>query len=229
MLCEGEAIRHPRDVVRYPPGPALDAVLSLQHAGPPAGTLGEQAEVPVQRVEEAAYHALRLRGHALHLLVAVEVLSQETLHAQVPGAECMVETDEGERCGSDVLDAAGVCAGNPLATRVDEVGYLAVDHASHDLVDHPSQRKLGPASRHFRIGPGERLFLAEVLDRDQPGPQSIVQIMGIVGDFVGEVGDLRFQGGLSAAHEALPHIPEFSGVTWRAMLENAFAGSRMSG
>ena len=47
--------------------------------------------------------------------------------------------------------------------------------------------------------------------------------MIVVGDLVGEIGDLRLEPRLSAPDEALAQLAELAGVAQRAVLEDAFA------
>ena len=47
--------------------------------------------------------------------------------------------------------------------------------------------------------------------------------MAVVGDFIGQIGQLRFQGRLRAVDEALGHGPQFARMRQRAVFQNAFA------
>ena len=47
--------------------------------------------------------------------------------------------------------------------------------------------------------------------------------MVVVGDLVGEVGDLGLEPGLAALHEAFADLAKLARVAHRAMLEDAFA------
>ena len=68
-----------------------------------------------------------------------------------------------------------------------------------------------------------QLHFAQVLERDQAGAQAVVDIVIVVGDLVGEIGQLRLETGLLAIHKALAHIAELTRLGQRAVLEDALA------
>jgi len=55
-------------------------------------------------------------------------------------------------------------------------------------------------------------------------PEPIIDIVIVIGDFVGKVRQLCLERRLLASDEALPHITQGFGIPSRAMFENAFAG-----
>ena len=58
---------------------------------------------------------------------------------------------------------------------------------------------------------------------DQAGAQAIIHVVVVVGDLVGEIGELGFEAGLLALDEPLAHIAQRAGIGQRAMLQDAFA------
>ena len=63
-----------------------------------------------------------------------------------------------------------------------------------------------------------------VVELNQTVAQAIVDIVIVIGCFVGQVGTLCFQAGLLVVEETLRHFAKQSGVFHRAVFENAFAG-----
>jgi hypothetical protein len=62
----------------------------------------------------------------------------------------------------------------------------------------------------------------ECLDGDQPGTQAIVDIVAVIGNFIGEVGQLCFQRRLLFFDKPAPEIAQFSSILERTMFDNAF-------
>ena len=56
--------------------------------------------------------------------------------------------------------------------------------------------------------PRQQRHLFELFQRDQPGTQAVIDIMVVVGDLVGEVGDLRLQRGTAIVQEALADVAQ---------------------
>ncbi len=70
----------------------------------------------------------------------------------------------------------------------------------------------------------EDAYTRELLHGDQPGAQAVVHVVVVVGDLVGEIGELRLERGLLAPEEALPHFSQLPRVAQRAVLEDALPG-----
>ena len=47
-----------------------------------------------------------------------------------------------------------------------------------------------------------------LFERDQPGAQTIIDIVIVVGDFIGKVGDLRFQRGAAVFQEPFAQLAQ---------------------
>ena len=99
---------------------------------------------------------------------------------------------------------------------VDDVLLRLRDHVAHEIVDHAAngfvEHSPGAASSGYRsttacVKAREHANVEQFLDADQPGPHTIVEVVIVVGDLVGQVGDLRFEPGLSALQKASPSSP----------------------
>jgi hypothetical protein len=69
----------------------------------------------------------------------------------------------------------------------------------------------------------EQLATAKLFKIQQPRAQAVVDVMIVIGDLIGNVGDLRLQAWLPLFQEAGAQVTQLSRVASRAMLEYAFA------
>ena len=63
-----------------------------------------------------------------------------------------------------------------------------------------------------RIAPNTNLF-PELFFRQQPGIQAIVEVVAIVGDFIGEIGNLRLQRRQILIRKCLPDVARASSAS----------------
>ena len=73
----------------------------------------------------------------------------------------------------------------------DQVAHHAVDHAADRLVDQAPVVDAGIAPADLREHGTDQRHIGEIGDREQPGAQPVVEVVVVVGDVVGERGDLR--------------------------------------
>jgi hypothetical protein len=71
--------------------------------------------------------------------------------------------------------------------------------------------------------PAEQTHVQQLGDFDHPGADAVIDIVVVIGDFIGQVGNLGFEAGLLPVEEPLADIAEFAGIAHRAMLEDSFA------
>ena len=104
----------------------------------------------------------------------------------------------------------------------DEINRHQVDHAPDGFVDQsaPGQPRVG-ALHDLPVAEKDRHRI-ELFEGDQTRAQAVIDIVVVVGDFVGQVGKLGFEGGLVTLKETASDFAESFGVLVRAMLENAF-------
>ena len=94
-------------------------------------------------------------------------------------------------------------------------------------MDHPAAGEPGVGLQHLVVKGAEEGHLADLLDGDEPRAQSVVHVVAVVGDLVGEVGELRLEARMGLAQKALTHLPQLPGTRRGAVLENplpAFEG-----
>ena len=59
---------------------------------------------------------------------------------------------------------------------------------------------------------GEDFYRLKLVQRDQARAEAVIDIMVVVGDFVGQVGDLRFQRRLPTFEKSPANITQFLGI-----------------
>ncbi len=69
---------------------------------------------------------------------------------------------------------------------------------------------------------GKQRLFSQLLDSQQPGTESIVDIVVVVCNCIRQVGNLCFEAWLLAVQEALADIAQLPRICPRAVLENAF-------
>jgi len=217
------AVGHARNVVGHGARPAGRATLRLADAGDVAMLLGHQAYVPVERAEELRQHPAGLRGHAQHPVVAVDALTQESLELLMGLEYRGAERDERLRPRSHLRDRGGPRLSNPCRRGVDDVDDDVVDHAADGLVDELALRKPGMLTPCSGVVAVEQADLAQVGYVDEARAQSIVHVVIVVRDLVGEIGELGLEARLPAADETLAELAELPRVAQRAVLQDAFA------
>ena len=99
-----------------------------------------------------------------------------------------------------------------------------IDHATNRFVDQPPVHQ-------FRVLPAHGLEVAredthrrQLLDRDQRGAQAVVHVVIVVGNLVGQVGQLRLHRRPMILQESAADLAQFLGILDGAVLEYAFAG-----
>ncbi len=118
---------------------------------------------------------------------------------------------------------------NGLLRGVDEVVDLCTEHAANDFVQGASIAQRRVLGTHLLRKPLKQGDLRQLLQRQQTRANPIVDVVGVVGNFVGQVAQLRFQAGLLPQQKPLRHpagLLRFKAprIGQRAMLEDAFSG-----
>jgi hypothetical protein len=155
----------------------------------------------------------RLRGHPHHLVMAVEVVVQEALERVGLGAQRSGERDQRRRARTSSSEA-GAAAAIRRVLSASQVDDQRVDHPPHGLVDHPALARSPETPGARRRMPGEQRHRFELRDVEQAGAQAVVDVVVVVGDLVGQIGDLRFERRLPACRKRSPSSP--SGARSRA-------------
>ena len=63
----------------------------------------------------------------------------------------------------------------------------------------------------------------QVVQVQQAGLEAVIDVVGVVGDLVGQVSKLRLESRLTTLEESLAQVTECPGISLRAMLQDALA------
>src|SRR5216684_8380979 len=91
-----------------------------------------------------------------------------------------------------LLDGLYGARGEPLAGFSDEVAHHAIDQPANRLMDQSRLIEPGIARADLGEHRTDERHLGEIGDGEEAGAQPVVDVMVVVGDVVGERGDLRF-------------------------------------
>jgi len=184
---------------------------------------GHQVDVGHHRVEQLAHHPARLVRHAQDAEVPVQVVPKIAFELEMFLAHGVAEAHQRRGQRSHGIDIRRRRDSDGVAGRIDQVIDDVVDHASHDLVDQPARRQV-------RITCGNRIVLAaedrdflELVEPEQAGAKSVVDVVVVVGDLVGEIRELSLESGLASFEETAPHLAQRARVRRRAVLEDSLA------
>ena len=224
MLDDRVAVGHARNIIRYHSGFGGDPTGRLRGGGGGAVLVGQQVGVAEEDLEEFAEDTARLGGHPEHAVMAVDAFVQETLEFEVLGSQVGAHGDQGPTTAAHLVDVRGRALGDQLGAVPDHVPDDPIDHSPYCFMGEATRGGVGVFFTNEGVVAREQGHLRDLIDGDQPRPQAVVDIVVVVGDLVGEVGQLGLEAGLLAAQEPLSDLSQFAGLGRRAMLEDALAG-----
>src|SRR6266404_1762741 len=203
MLEDRVAIGHPGDVISDCASSAGGSVRGFRLQRRVAVLRRHETHVLEKCLEKLLHHPPRLRGHAQHLVVAVDVLAQERLELQVLLAAGVAQHRQRQRLRAHFIDRARLRPRELGLRGADEVDHDVVDHAPDGLVHQAALAKIRIERHDGVVLPPEHAHLAQRGQVQQLRADAIIHVVIVVGDFVGEIGDLRFEPRLAALDEAL--------------------------
>jgi len=106
---------------------------------------------------------------------------------------------------------------------VDEVDGDIVDHSPDGLVYELALLQRGVVLADRGVFALEQAHVGEAGHVDETRPQPVVDVVIVVGDLIGQVGNLRLETRLLASDEALPDLAELARLAQRAVLEDPLA------
>ena len=122
-----------------------------------------------------------------------------------------------------VVDVARRRCRDRGGARADEIRDELADHLADRLAALKLRLQAGMLPPDAAQVLGEQRQRGELLEGDESRAQAVVDVVVVVGDLVGDVGELRFEPRLRAVEEAPTDVAELARVLQRAMLENPFA------
>jgi hypothetical protein len=120
------------------------------------------------------------------------VLAQEGLQRTILLRHRRRETDQFRR-PMHVVQATGSGDADTARGFRKQVSDLCIDHAPDGFMDPAAAGDAGEFRIDFRRVAGEQAHFLQLFQGEHAGAQSIVDIMVVVGDFVGEIAYLRFE------------------------------------
>ena len=191
MFGDREAVGHPGDEIADPPRTFGLGVLAIR--GPPFG--GQNGRHLLIAREQVGQDLLGIVHDSHHPWMPIHPLRQEGFDPGLCLRHLGRERDEDPAMAADILDRFRLSGLQTLARLGDHCPDQIRDQFAHQF---------GAAPVFIEIGimlsdPGDHLRGArhhlEIVNRKQAGPQAIVDVVGVIGDVVGDRRDLRLQRG----------------------------------
>ena len=149
-------------------------------------------EVGLENIAQQRTGALVRTRHARMVVeVRVEKFPQRAVRLEQRGAVA----DERRGLAAHVVGARHFRGGDEFRAGRDHVLHLPVDDAADDVAAQFLAGEFGEMRAHFLVAVLPRGLLGELLGRDEVEVEAVVEVVAVVGDLVGEVGDLRFERG----------------------------------
>ena len=98
-----------------------------------------------------------------------------------------------------------------------------IDHPPQNFIHLPAARERRVLRLYFGVIFAEQRHRQQLLHGDEAGANAILDIVIVVGYFVGKVRELRLQSGLLTVDEAFAQKPKLNRIVVRTMLQNSFA------
>ncbi len=179
-------------------------------------------------LEQPGHDLIGLARHGEDPLVPVEAGMQERLQFPMPPQHVTAHAEQRPPRLTDSVDIGRLHLFQRGARRFHEIGDDRVDHRAHGFVDHPAARDFSIAPRgssgNLIVVDAEQFRRAQFVFGQQPGAETVVDVVIVIGDLVGDVCELRLESWLQALEEPNAHIAESTRVAFRAMLQDSLAG-----
>ena len=116
---------------------------------------------------------------------------QEFLYFLLRRGELVGKGGDGAVRAADVVDAGGPERRQPRPGLAKGVLDEAGDDPAHQFMDHPHPLQARVQQVDLVEQPPQEIDLAQVVEREQAGAQAVVNVMGVIGDVVGQRRALR--------------------------------------
>lgn len=189
MLLDCELVRHTSDKIADPSG-CLYAFRPIAALLPFGRKLVWRA---VQKGEEFAHDALRLAHRPVDPIVPVHALKEEGLEGRVVLRHFRREGGNGPVERPYLGGGGGLRCFQPALRFGKQVRNHDADELAHRLMRHTRLLKPRIAVHHAAENLTHKRKRHEVIDGKEPRPETIVDVMIVIGDVVRERGNLRFR------------------------------------
>ena len=188
VLEEDEGVGHAGDVVRYGAGETFGLDLFEVGRGQLFGTFD-----PV--VEEGGDYLFSLAVLVVEDGAGVEGVVEVALFLEALGLGLRGEGGEADGVVACILEAGGADGAGVLEGGADEVVGEGVLHELQGLVEEVLLVDSGVLAGYGAVAASEDGYVvADMGDLEQAGLYAVVEVGGEVGDFIGEVDELSFEG-----------------------------------
>ena len=168
-------------------------------------------------MKQVSHNASRLIRHARHLMMLVKIEAQKAFEFLLLTLDCGAECNQWW-CRPHIGNVAGGACFDIFCGLACEVHYQRTDHAPHGFMYQPSLVDSWMFAAHLFHVARKNRDPGELLDRQQSGPQAIVDVMVVVRNLIGQIRELRFERRSLPFHEALADIAEQARILQRAVL-----------
>ena len=145
--------------------------------------------------EQVAHHAGRLVHHAHDARMAIHMRLEEGFDSAIRLPHVRREAGNGRGGITYVIRRARAEPGKPPAGLGDDVIDEETDELPDQLMDKPMFVKARIGRTDAADDPAGQRHGGDIVDMKQRGAQAVVEVMGVVGDIVGEGGDLCLDAG----------------------------------
>ena len=152
------------------------------------------------------HHPARLVAHAVNPGMPVHPLVEETLERSVVIPHRIGEYRDRPPQRADVVGRFCVAFGEARARLHDHVAHHSVDHSANRFVNEARLVDAGIAIGDLGEHRPDQRHVGQIGDREQPGAQPVVDIVVVVGDVVGERGNLRLRASIGIEPQILTRI-----------------------
>ncbi len=180
MLFHGECVGHARDIVADDARPAALGDLG----GIVAPGRRQRFGLGEEDVEQVGQQALGLAAHAVDLVVLVHAFVEEGAQGPLAVSQCVREGHERDIHGAHRGRAGGLVQRDAAASFVGHVVDPDADEAPDGLVGDHAVAQLGVFDTHAPEGFTDDGDVFQVVDREQAGGDSVIDVMIVVGDIV---------------------------------------------
>ncbi len=184
-IPEGEAIGHARDVIRHGARPRGLALCAHR------GGIGHVAR------EEPADDPFGLLAHRHDTRRPIHPPEQELLQRLFLARHLVGECDDRLRRMAHIIRRMRLEPHDAPFRLLPRILNEARDNPPHDLMREARGLKSRPFRVDFRDQQADQRHIAQVIDGKEPGTQAIIEVMGVVGDIVGNCRNLRLRRGMA--------------------------------
>ena len=191
MFLHSECVRHARDIVTHDTGPA--GIGDLCRILAPWWWQG--LGLCEEDVEQVCQQAFGLAAHAVDLVMLVHAFVEEGAQGTLALGQRVREGDERHVHGAHGGGACGLVEGDAAAGFVGDVIDPDADEAPDGLVGDHAVAEMGVFHADAPESVADDGDVIQVVDGEQARGDAVIDVVIVVGNVVGQGGDLGFRAG----------------------------------